>query len=82
MKAVLGLKSHSGWAALVVLGAAGGGLHVLDRRRIDLVEKGDEKWAKQPYHFAEHLEPAAARGVVERGSWRRSGWRSGRCARS
>ncbi|MFY9552189.1 MAG: hypothetical protein WAU32_13650 [Thermoanaerobaculia bacterium] len=67
MKAVLGLKSHSGWAALVVLGAAGGDLHVIDRRRIELVEEGDAKWAKQPYHAAEHLRPDTARSVVQRG---------------
>lgn len=67
MKAVLGLKSHSGWAALVVLGVDGGDLHVLDRRRIELVRKGDEEWAKQPYHAAENLRPETARGVVRRG---------------
>lgn len=67
MKAVLGLKSHSGWAALVVLGDAGGQLQVIDRRRIELVEAGDAEWARQPYHAAEHLEPVAARGLVKRG---------------
>jgi len=67
VKAVLGLKSHSGWAALVVLGTAGGDLHVIDRRRIELVKEGDEEWAKQPYHAAEHLRPETARGVVKRG---------------
>ena len=67
MRAVLGLKSHSGWAALVVLGAAGEDLHVIDRRRIELVEEGDAEWAKQPYHAAEHLRPETARDVVKRG---------------
>ena len=67
MKVVLGLKSHSGWAVLVVLGAAGGDLHVIDRRRIELVEEGDAKWAKQPYHAAERLRPDTARCVVRRG---------------
>jgi hypothetical protein len=67
MKVAFGMKAHSGWAALVVLGAAGGQLHVLDRRRIELVKPGDAEWAKQPYHAAEHLRPEAARDVVRRG---------------
>ena len=67
MKAVLGLKSHSGWAALVVLGAAEGDWHVIDRRRVELVEPADAQWAKQPYHAAENLRPEAARDLVERG---------------
>ncbi len=67
MRAVLGLKSHSGWAALVVLGTAEGVLHVIDRRRIELVQEGDAKWAKQPYHAAENLRPEIARDVVRRG---------------
>ncbi len=37
---------------------------VVDRRRVELVE---EDWAKQPYHAAEDLQPAAARDVVQRG---------------
>jgi hypothetical protein len=67
VKAVLGLKSHSGWAALVVLGRAGGDLHVIDRRRIELVKEGDREWARQPYHAAERLRPEIARDVVKRG---------------
>ena len=67
LRAALGLKTHSGWAALVVLGASGDQLHVIDRRRLELVTEGDEVWARQPYHAAEELEPAAARGVVKRG---------------
>jgi hypothetical protein len=67
VKVVLGLKSHSGWAALVVLGTVGDDLHVIDRRRIELVEEGDAEWAKQPYHAAEPLRPKAARDVVRRG---------------
>jgi hypothetical protein len=67
VKAVLGLKSHSGWAALVVIGAVGDDLHVIDRRRIELVEEGDAEWAKQPYHAAERLRTEAARDVVKRG---------------
>ena len=64
MNVALGLKAHSGWAALVVIGVADGELEVIDRRRLDLVE---EEWAKQPYHAAEQLEIKDARQVVKRG---------------
>lgn len=64
MKVAFGLKAHSGWAALVVLGKQDSQLVVVDRRRIELVE---EEWAKQPYHAAEDLKPDVARDLVKRG---------------
>jgi len=64
MKVAFGMKAHSGWAALVVVGERDGDLVVVDRRRIELVE---EEWARQPYHAAEDLEPKEARDVVKRG---------------
>lgn len=64
MKVALGIKAHSGWAALVTLGEHDGELLLVDRRRIELVEN---EWAKQPYHAAEHLEPEAACDLVARG---------------
>src|SRR6266581_3317361 len=64
MNVVFGMKAHSGWAAMVVLGKGDGDVAVLDRRRIPLV---DEEWAKQPYHAAEDLKPEAARALVKRG---------------
>jgi len=64
MKVAFGLKAHSGWAALVVVGKAAGGVAIVDRRRMELV---DEVWAKAPYHAAEDLQPAAARDLVRRG---------------
>ena len=67
MKVAFGMKAHSGWAAVVVLGAPGGDLQVVDRRRVELVEKRDASWAKQPYHAAERLIPGKARDLVERG---------------
>jgi hypothetical protein len=66
-RVAFGLKAHSGWAALVVVGSRDGQLTVADRRRIELVERGDESWAKQPYHAAEPLERPAAREMVQRG---------------
>lgn len=64
MKVAFGMKAHSGWAALVVVGKCDNSLLIVDRRRIELVE---DEWAKQPYHAAEDLKPHAARDVVKRG---------------
>ena len=64
MKVAFGMRAHSGWAALVVVGKRDGNFLVVDRRRIELVE---DEWAKQPYHAAEHLKAEAARDVVKRG---------------
>ncbi len=67
MNVAFGLKAHSGWAALVVLGGRGGALQVVERCRMELVEKDELSWAKQPYHAAEHLEGGDARDLVRRG---------------
>lgn len=64
MKTAFGLKAHSGWAALVVIGLADDDYVVADRRRIELV---DEVWQKAPYHAAEDMESSRARRLVERG---------------
>jgi hypothetical protein len=64
MKVIFGLKAHSGWAALVVVGTSDGDFIIIDRRRIELVT---EEWAKQPYHAAEDLKPKVARELVKRG---------------
>ena len=63
-EAAFGLKAHSGWAVLIVLGSRDGTLEILERSRLELVE---EEWAKQPYHAAEELPPAEAGKVVKRG---------------
>jgi hypothetical protein len=64
MKVVFGLKAHSGWAALVVIGKQSGNFVLVDRYRLELV---DENWARQPYHAAEGLETEKARDLVKRG---------------
>jgi hypothetical protein len=66
VKVAFGLRAHSGWAALVALGAEGGELAVVERRRLELCDPADAAWAKQPYHAAEGLDPEDARDVVER----------------
>jgi hypothetical protein len=65
MNVALGLKAHSGWAALVVVGGDGKSPSVIDRRRIELAEP-DASWAKAPYHAAEDMEPRKAARLVER----------------
>ncbi len=67
MKVAFGLKAHSGWAVLVVLGTRSGELQVVDRCRLELVEKHEASWAKQPYHAAERLNAGEARDLVRRG---------------
>lgn len=67
MRVAFGIKAHSGWAALVVLGTSSSELQVVDRRRMELVEKDEAPWAKQPYHAAEHLDAGDARILVRRG---------------
>jgi hypothetical protein len=65
MRVAFGFKAHSGWAAFVAVGRSGKEYHVIDRRRIELVDEG-ESWAKQPYHAAEHLNADQARAMVKR----------------
>lgn len=67
MKVAFGMKAHSGWAAVVVLGTPSGALQVVDRYRMELVEKQEASWAKQPYHAAERLNAGDARALVTRG---------------
>src|SRR5262245_20669643 len=66
MKVALGLKAHTGWAALVVAGDRGGETAVVDRRRVDLLRESVMSWAKQPYHAAEELPAAEARRLVQK----------------
>ena len=63
--ACIGLKTHSGWAALVAISKdRSATFYLIERRRIERV---DEPWAKQPYHAAEGLRIEEARDVVRRG---------------
>lgn len=62
----LGLKAHSGWAALVGLSVDGPVPELVERRRIELVDAAEASWAKQPYHAAEGLEPREAEALVGR----------------
>ena len=47
--------------------SAGRILALVDRRRLELVDRDEASWAKQPYHAAEGLPARDARQIVERG---------------
>jgi phosphoglycolate phosphatase-like HAD superfamily hydrolase len=61
--AVLGLRAHSGWAALIALAGPADAPQVVDRRRIEMAE-GEE--AKQPYHAAKGLPLSKASALLDR----------------
>jgi hypothetical protein len=53
--AAMGVAPHSGWATVVVLGAAHANLHVLLRSRIELADRSAPE-SKQPFHAIEALD--------------------------
>ncbi|MBI2765279.1 MAG: hypothetical protein HYX53_05115 [Chloroflexi bacterium] len=63
MKAAIGVRDHSGWAALIVVAGPIDGPRVLIRRRISLNEP---PLPRQPYHAAEGLDIARAAAIVAR----------------
>jgi hypothetical protein len=58
-RAAIGIRTHSGWAALVAAFMDKGGIDVLARKRIAFTDPG-MRGAAQPYHFAENLSQAEA----------------------
>jgi hypothetical protein len=52
--AAFGFSTHSGWAAMVVLGSAASNPIVLARSRVELID-GHDPESKQPYHTVESL---------------------------
>jgi hypothetical protein len=59
-RAAIGVRAHSGWAALVAVAGKPGAVQLLDRRRIVIADP-QVPGTKQPYHFAEKLELQAAK---------------------
>lgn len=53
-RAAIGIRAHSGWAAVVVVTGNVEVSEILDRQRISVVEPG-ARGATQPYHFAKGL---------------------------
>jgi hypothetical protein len=64
-KAAIGLRAHSGWAALVVLTGPADSPEVIARRRIEIADPKIHG-SKQPFHAAEQLEFPDARAYIER----------------
>lgn len=64
-RAAFGLRSHSGWAALVVVAGSPGSIEVIDRRRLEIADPRIHG-SKQPYHEAEDLELREASALLER----------------
>ena len=55
-RAALGVRMHSGWGVLVaVSGDAGGGIEIMDRRRIVTTDPSTPR-SNQPYHYASRLD--------------------------
>jgi hypothetical protein len=63
--AALGVRAHSGWAALVAVAGTPRSPSVLIRRRIELVDPSVEG-AKQPYHEAEGKKLPKAGEIIRR----------------
>src|SRR5580700_10110261 len=63
-QATIGLRAHSGWAALVALAGPASSPEVIARRRIEIADPGI-RGSKQPYHAAEPLEFSDAKALIE-----------------
>jgi hypothetical protein len=59
----IGLRVHSGWAALVALAGPITAPSVVERRRIEMA---DDPEARQPYHAAEELPLKRAAALLDR----------------
>jgi hypothetical protein len=64
-RAAMGLRVHSGWAALVVVGGSLRSPTVVDRRRIVIADPAI-RGSKQPFHAAEKLELKEAAAHIAR----------------
>ncbi len=64
-RTALGLRAHSGWAALVAVSGTRGSIEVLDRLRVEL-SASKTSGPKQPYHEAEGQKLEKARQIVTR----------------
>ena len=62
-QAALGFRVHSGWAAVVAVALEKGTPMVLERKRVNLVNKFTYTF-RQPYHTAEKMQLAEAREFI------------------
>jgi hypothetical protein len=63
--AALGLRVHSGWAALIVVGGSPRAPEISARRRIEMADP-QLPGSQQPYHAAEDLELGKAAALLKR----------------
>ena len=63
-KAAIGLRAHSGWAALVALTGPADSPEVIARRRIEIADP-KIRGSKQPFHAAEALKFPDAKVYIE-----------------
>jgi len=61
--AAVGLRAHSGWAALVAVAGDGASVEVVDRRRVEMADP-HHPLSKRPYHEAEDLPLEKARSAL------------------
>jgi hypothetical protein len=59
----IGIRVHSGWGALVAVAGDAGALEVIERRRIEIIDR-NAPGAAQPYHFAKDLPLADAEKFI------------------
>lgn len=64
-RVAVGVRAHSGWAAVAVVGGTLREPLILERRRVTLVPDNAEEFT-QPYHVAANLGDGRARNLVER----------------
>jgi len=64
-RAALGLRAHSGWAALVTLAGSSESAEVIDRRRIVTADPSI-RGSKQPFHAAEPLKLQDAEALIKK----------------
>jgi len=58
-RAAIGIRAHSGWAAIVTVAGTPPDIEILDRRRAEICDPA-KPGSKQPYHFVEQMNLAAA----------------------
>jgi hypothetical protein len=65
LRAAMGMRVHSGWAVLVVMGGTSRAPRVLERRRIVIFDTAIAG-SKQPFHAAEEMELKKAEAHIAR----------------
>jgi hypothetical protein len=64
-RAALGVRAHSGWAAVILLGGTVDAPRIVERRRIELCDPAIEG-SKQPFHQAEPWKLDRAAAYIDR----------------